>query len=327
MSVRQHTPAAAAAFVLTFGLMAPVQLFVDPPVILAERIAPGLGWLEILLLATWAAWLTSRILDDRRSARWRQRLWRLFSAVFFLQLFLGLAGADLFLMTGELHLPVPALIVGGPLFRHGGFFMPILLGVTILLVGPAWCSHLCYIGAWDDVAARSKISQPQELPRWRNVARFGILLGVAAVAVALRFFGAPGLLAGILGGLFGVAGIGVMVFTSRRTGAMAHCSMFCPIGWITTTLGRLNPFRVTIDTSCAMCGLCTPSCRYDALTASHLAAGRVGANCTLCGDCIGACHMRDLEYAFPGLGPQGAKVLFRVLVVSFHAAFMGIGML
>ena len=327
MSVRRHTAAAAAAFVLTIGFMAPVQLFVDPPMIVAERLVPGLGWLEILLLASWAGWLTSRILDDKRSALWRQRLWRLFSVVFFTQLILGAAGVDALLLTGDLHLPVPALVVGGPLYRGGGYFMPVLLGATVLLAGPAWCSHLCYIGAWDDVAARSMISRPQVLPRWRNVARVGILLGVAVVALALRHLGAPGLLAGILGGLFGVAGIGVMVFTSRRTGAMAHCSMFCPIGWITTTLGRINPFRIKILEGCARCGLCTPSCRFDALNQEHLDRGRVGANCTLCGDCVGACHMSDLVYAFPGLGPQGAKVVFRVLVVSLHAAFMGIGMI
>ncbi len=327
MDRRTNKWPAFAAFVLTFGIMAPVQLFVDPPMIIAERLAPGLGWLEIALLAGWAAWLTTRILDDRRSAVWRQRLWRLFSLVFFTQLVIGMSGVEVLLMTGELHLPVPALVVGGPIYRGGGYFMPILLGATLILVGPAWCSHLCYIGAWDDVAARSMISRPQVLPRWRNLARFGILVGVIGVALGLRALGAPGALAGILGGLFGIAGVGVMVFTSRRTGAMAHCSIFCPIGWITTHLGRINPFRIKIDKGCAMCGLCTPSCRYDALNPEHLEAGRVGANCTLCGDCIGACHMSELSYTFPGLGPQGAKVLFRVVVVSLHAAFMGIGMI
>ena len=322
-----NTPAAVAAFVLTIGFMAPVQLFVDPPMIIAERFVPGAGWLEIVLLAAWAAWLTTRILDDRRSAVWRQRLWRLFSLVFFTQLLLGIAGIETLLMTGELHLPVPALVVGGPLYRGGGYFMPILVGATLLLVGPAWCSHLCYIGAWDDLAARSMISRPQPLNRWRNLLRFGILVGVIAVAIALRELGAPVALAAVLGGLFGIAGIGVMVFTSRRTGAMVHCATFCPVGWITTTLGRINPFRIKIDKGCAMCGLCIPSCRFDALNPVHLGEGRVGANCTLCGDCIGACHMSELSYAFPGLGPQGAKVLFRVLVISLHAAFMGIGMI
>ena len=327
MSRRYTIPAAAAAFILTAGILIAAHLLVAPPMLLAERILPGLGWVEIGLLAGWAAWLVTRILDDSRAARWRQRAWRLFSLVFFLQFFLGIVGVEACLMSGSLHVPVPAVIVGGPLFRGGGFFMPILLGVTLVLVGPAWCSHLCYIGAWDDVAARSMTQRPRGLPRWRNAARVVLLVGVAGVAVVLRSLDAPGALAAILAGLFGVAGVGVMVFVSRRTGVMAHCSAFCPIGWITTTFGRLNPFRIRVGRRCAVCGLCVSSCRYDALDTRLLSRGRVGANCTLCGDCVGGCHMGELDFAFPGLSARGAKVLFRVLVVSLHAAFLGLARL
>ncbi|HDJ22855.1 MAG TPA: 4Fe-4S binding protein [Candidatus Aminicenantes bacterium] len=62
----------------------------------------------------------------------------------------------MFLMTGKLHLPVPALILAGPIYRGTLSFMLILFLVTIVLVGPAWCSHLCYVGAWDDIACRRK---------------------------------------------------------------------------------------------------------------------------------------------------------------------------
>ena len=327
MANRGTTSAAVAAFMLTVGILTPVQLILLPPMLLAERFMPGLGWVEIGLLGIWAAWLTSRILDDKQAPRWRQRLWRMFSIVFFLQLLLGIAGFEAFLMSGRLHLPVPAVIIGGPLFRGGGYFMPILLGATLVLAGPAWCSHLCYIGAWDDFAAKAMTSRPQPLPWWRNLARLGILVGVIGAALVLRHLGAPGALAGILAGLFGVAGLGVMVFASRRSGAMAHCSAFCPIGLVTTTLGRLNPFRIRIGRSCVLCGFCSPSCRYDALNAEHIARGRVGANCTLCGDCVGACHSSQMEYAFPGLSTRAAKVVHRVLVVSLHAVFLGLARL
>jgi len=326
MLTRSTSAAAVAAFVLTAGILVPVQLLVDPPMLLAERFVTGLGWGEIGLLGLWAAWLTTRILNDARSALWRQRLWRLFSIVFFLQLILGLAGVEECLMTGRLHVPVPALIVGGPIFRCGDFFMPILLAATLVLVGPAWCSHLCYIGAWDDVAAKALV-RPRPLSPRRNMVRVAVLAGVITAALALRELGAPTALAAVLALLFGVAGIGVMVLVSRRTGVMAHCAAFCPIGWITTTLGRLNPFRIKVGRGCAVCGLCTPSCRFDALDTDVLAQGRVGANCTLCGDCVAACHMRELDYAFPGLSAPGAKILFRVLAVSLHAAFLGLARL
>ena len=56
---------------------------------------------------------------------------------------------------GEMHLPVPALILAGPLYRGEGFFMLFLFLSTVLIVGPAWCSWLCYVGAWDNVSSCS----------------------------------------------------------------------------------------------------------------------------------------------------------------------------
>ena len=81
---------------------------------------------------------------------------QIFSIIFFSQLILGVVGLEKLLMTGKLHLPVPALIAAGPLFRGTGFFMAILFTFSVLLVGPAWCSWLCYIGAWDNYAAKFK---------------------------------------------------------------------------------------------------------------------------------------------------------------------------
>ena len=68
---------------------------------------------------------------------------------FFGQLALGIFADPIFLMTGKLHLPIPAVILAGPLYRFEGLFMPILFISTLLLSGPAWCSQLCYFGAFD----------------------------------------------------------------------------------------------------------------------------------------------------------------------------------
>ena len=150
----------ALALVLTVAALFIARAKVPFPVLLADRLPESwgglgrLGWLEALALGLYAAWLAGKFLVPGASARLRPRVWALFSAVFFGQLLLGLAGIEDLLMTGKLHLPVPALIAAGPVFRGGGYFMPILFGMTLLLVGPAWCSHLCYIGAWDDAMSR-----------------------------------------------------------------------------------------------------------------------------------------------------------------------------
>jgi polyferredoxin len=226
-------------------------------------------------------------------------------------------------MTGALHLPVPAVIVGGPLFRGGGYFMPILFAATLVLAGPAWCSHLCYIGAWDDALSRLR-RRPATLPAWARHGRWLTLAAVALVALLLRLLGASPGVAGVLGGAFGIVGVGVMATASRRLGLMAHCTAYCPIGALSNLLGKLAPWRVRIDSGCTGCGLCTRACRYGALEPADVERGRPGFTCTLCGDCLGSCRQASIAYRFPGLSAETSRRLFVAMAVSLHAVFLGV---
>ena len=316
-------PAPIAAALLTAALLSVVQAVVRRPMLLAERFWPGAGWAEVALLAAYAGALTVAMLDAHRAPRWRRRLWALFSFVFFAQLVLGLVGFERFLMTGVLHLPIPALIVGGPVWRGEGFFMLTLLAITLVFVGPAWCSFLCYIGAWD-MAASDRRRRPAPLPRWRRWGRPAALVAVVGVAALLRALGASSALATALGAAFGVLGVVLMLTWSRRAGAMTHCLTWCPIGFVTTVFGRISPFRVRIRDGCTGCNVCQLACRYDALNPEHIERRAVGASCTLCGDCIRSCRQTAIVYAFPGLTPDRARALFLVLVVSLHAVTLGV---
>jgi polyferredoxin len=289
--------------------------------LLLERFAPGFGWLEVLLGAAYAAGVTRLLADPKRHVRWRRWLWLGFSALFFAQLAIGLAGVSELLMTGELHLPVPALIAAGPLYRGERFFMAILFFATLLLVGPAWCSHLCYLGAWDHEAARRRRG-PAPLPDWAQPLRLALLIGVAGSALTFRAIGvAPGV-AGGAAAVFGGVGLGVMVVFSTRVGAMVHCIVYCPIGLLASWLGKISPFRLRIDEQCDRCGACSRICRYDALRPVMIAAGRPGLACTLCGDCVPSCRRGSIGYAFLGLRPEQARLLFVTLVASLHALFV-----
>jgi ferredoxin len=327
--LRGSTPMSVGAAVLTLVLLVPVQFVVDPPGLLIERFVPTFGWVEIGALALYAAWLAEKMIDPQRSPVWRRRVWALFSAVFFGQLIVGLLGVDSFLMTGKLHLPVPAVIIGGPLYRGSGFFMPILSSATIILVGPAWCSHLCYIGAWDDTAARSssRARRPRVLPSWHRRLQATMLAGTVVTALGLRLVGAPWQVAVAVGAAFGLGGVGVMVIWSRRVGAMTHCVSYCPIGLVSTTFGRVNPFRVRIASGCDGCGACSSACRYGALRAEHIEALRPGPSCTLCGDCVGRCRTDRLGYRLFGMEPGRAREVFITLVVALHAGFLGVARL
>jgi ferredoxin len=309
------------------GVLTAVLTVVPVQAILLERFWRGAGWLHVLWLGVWAAWLTRTVLVPRRARRWRPRAWLLFSVLFYGQLAVGLLGVERFLMTGDLHLPIPAIIAAGPVYRGGGFFMPILFGVSVLFVGPAWCSWLCYLGGWDNLAALRQ-RWAGRLPRWRGRLRLGVLAGVVAVALLLNLAGVRGAVAAALGGLFGLVGVGVMATLSRQRGVMVHCTAYCPIGWLATRLGKLNPFRIVIDDSCTDCMACTRFCRFDALSPAQIEARRVGEACTLCGDCVTVCQKtKDIHYAFPGLSPDRARTVFLVTAVAMHAIFTGIAMI
>ncbi len=322
---RTALPAAAsvAAFWITAALLGFVQVKLARPMLLAERFWVGGGWPSILALSVYAAWITELLMDPARQARTRNRIWLAFSVVFFAQLLLGLAGVEQMLMTGKLHLPVPAVIVGGPLYRGSGLFMPILFGVTVLLMGPAWCSYFCYIGAWDNGLSRGRKPDHRSGP-WHRRLRWMTLLGVVAVALGLRVLGAPGWLAVGLGGAFGIVGVGLMFLWSRRTGTMAHCTWYCPMGLLATGLGKLSPHRIRLNDNCTACGRCSQVCRYDALSSADIERHRPGASCTLCGDCVGQCQHDAIGYRFPGLSPTTSRAVFFVLVACFHAGCLAV---
>jgi len=314
----------AAAFFLTGFILAMVQIKVSMPLLLLERFISGGGWIEIFALSVYAAFITEKMLEKGQTSKWRRRIWGLFSIVFFGQLALGLAGFDVFLMTGELHLPVPAMIIAGPLFRWESSIMLFLFAGALVMIGPAWCSHLCYIGAWDNAAAQGR-RKPKKLPVWRRPVQIGILILMVLTALGLRLAGVSMTVATFLGLLFGLIGVGIMFFWSRKSGAMTHCITWCPIGVLATWLGKISPFRMRINDSCDNCGLCRLSCRYDALNLTDIKKRKPGISCTMCGDCIGSCDDGYIEYRFLGLKADRARTLFIILAVALHTVFLGLG--
>ena len=50
--------------------------------------------------------------------------------------------------------------------------MPILFVSTVMLAGAAWCSHLCYIGSWDNALAGH--GRTKENPRTWKLMRWGL---------------------------------------------------------------------------------------------------------------------------------------------------------
>ena len=292
-------------------------------ILLFDRFLPGLGWLQIGLIAFYAGFVSHLLLTRKNTSRIRLRIWNLFSLVFFSQLLIGLFISKTFLMSGTLHIPVPAVILADPLYEGTGFFMPILFISTILLIGPAWCSYLCYFGSWDGAAASRKGAPEPYHKKWKTM-RWTVFFVVILTSLALRIFHAS-MTTAVAGALaFGLIGIILMLTLSRKKGFMVHCTSYCPIGLLGNILGKISPFRITIDTNCLFCMKCTETCRYNALTIENMKSGKAGSTCTLCGDCISSCSKNSINYSFLRLSPEKSRILFTVLISAVHAAFLGI---
>ena len=148
---RSRVFSASVALLFALDALAPF------PLLLGERVLPwrGVNGVAILLLAWWGGYCAVGLLNPQASPRRRRVMWTVFASVFFLQFLLGVTVASSLLMTGRLHLPVPFMMLSGPVYRGEGMFMLALFSVSVLLVGSAWCSHLCYFGVWDCLSATS----------------------------------------------------------------------------------------------------------------------------------------------------------------------------
>ncbi|MCG8699129.1 MAG: 4Fe-4S binding protein [Bacteroidales bacterium] len=288
-----------------------------------ERFAKHLGWLEILIIAGYAAFVYHQMRDVKKAPLWRLRTWTLFSIVFFSQLILGLSGMDKFLMTGKLHLPVPAMIIAGPIYRGELSFMTFLFISTLLISGPAWCSHLCYFGAVDNIAA----TRPKKTSQLKNKIplKHTVLITIILVTILLRWFQITPYWATIAGGAFGIIGISIIVLFSSRYGKMSQCISYCPVGTLVTYLKHINPFKFVINDSCTQCMACTPNCKYDALNQVNIRQLKPGLSCTYCGDCITSCHNQSLQYRLFKFSPSTSREIYLVVTITLHAVFLGLG--
>ena len=308
--------------VATLTVLSVIQTRGGTPLLLAERLFSGGGWFQVVLLAGYGFYITGKIEQPELSALWRRRIWILFSLIFFSQLLLGLTVDSLFLMTGKLHVPVPALLVAGPVYRGEAGFMTILFLSTIIITGPSWCSFLCYFGAFDATAAAFR-GRPTAIKHlWYK--KGSVLFITIVIAIALRIAGVSPVVTTLTAISAGVAGVAIMLIWSRRRGMMVHCLTWCPAGTVVNILRHVNPFSLTISKSCDGCMRCSAVCHYDALGSSDIERGKPGLTCTLCGDCVAVCGERSIGYKLFSLSPEKSRKVFLAIVLTVHTLFLGL---
>ena len=298
-----------------------------PDLLLLHRLVPGWGSGQALLAGLWAGLVYGWLADRRRAPVWRRRIWLLFSCVFFAQLLAGLFLHSLFLLQGVPHLPVPGLILSGPLYRGGGsLFMPGLFAVSLLLAGSAWCSHLCYLGVWDARAADAGPRSGRGVPAvWRKV-RWVLLAMSLLLPPGLRLAGLPWPWALVLALALGLALLPCALRLSRRLGIPVYCCGICPLGLTANLLGRLSPWRLRRNGRCTGCGACARACRYGALRLDG--PGTVSGpdwRCTLCRDCLSVCRHGALEIRCCGQGGAGVEQALLCSLSVLHTLFLFMG--
>jgi len=309
-------------FLMTFILLAFIQIKLDRPMLLAERFINGGGWVEIFLIASYGAFIVNKMKDPVNVPKWRKITWTAFSIVFFSQLFIGLVGFDKFLMTGKLHLPIPVMILAGPIYRGQLSVMTILFLSTVILTGPAWCSQLCYFGAFDNLASGGKTSK--EILKNKSVIKSTVLILVIAIAILMRWLKVDILVSTLIAVAFGLGGISIMILFSLNRKKMVHCVMYCPIGTLVNILKYINPFRLYIDQSCTLCMNCTKFCKYDALNSLDIKNAKPSLTCTLCGDCLAGCHHNSIKYRFLNTRPEQARYLYLIMTITLHATCLAL---
>ena len=339
-----------AALLLCLALLLPVWIM-KPQLIALERFFPQWGSLQLALAGVWAAFAAGW-LSSKKSPQARMRLWRLFSIVFFAQLILGLLLESRFLLSGQLHLPVPGLIAAAPIYRGGGWFMLALFSFATLLAGAAWCSHLCYFGVWDATAAKAcagsqrgitrlnTAAQPtadptnpavhpaqppiaRRAPAWLPYLRLAMLALTLGIPLVLRLGGAPAETALACGLLLGLLALPASMLVSRKAGYAAYCRGLCPLGLLAKWLGRLAPWRVRRTGSCRRCMACVRVCRQDAM-GDPATTSTPNADCNLCRDCVAVCPQKALSvtvYGLPG-SQKWAGPAFVAILAALHAAFL-----
>lgn len=290
-------------------------------ILLLDRFA-NLGLWQAFMLGLYAAYLGDEFLEPKKQYYLRPKIWLLFSLVFFGQLLLGLFVDKRFLLTGKLHFPIPALIIGGPVYRGQGFFMLGLFISTLLLVGSAWCSHLCYVGGLDNFfASRKKVKKRPLLSR--KLAWFNLGLVLLLAASWPRQENLFPLLLGLVS-FFGVVSLGFIVVYSWKKGAMTHCVGFCPLGLISVFLGKINPFRVRVKQGkCTGCGVCVKKCFYQAIDKVENKV-KINNYCTLCLACLASCPHEAITFTLGGKYRQKVYKAYIFLIVSLHTLFLGL---
>lgn len=194
------------------------------------------------------------------------------------------------------------LLVAGWFYSLIGYFIPLCMvaGVSLAAVrGRKWCNWMCPRGSFADTYMKI-ISPGAKMPRWLRSAP--VRVGVLAFLMAMLTFQivrlwpdayAIGRFFVILLTITTVAGA-IMALTIHQR---AWCSI-CPIGSLSSWVGK-NRYQLVMDRdACVNCKLCGKTCPMQ-LSPHEMKEGETmpfRGDCLKCGLCVKACPKEALGF-------------------------------
>ncbi len=197
---------------------------------------------------------------------------------------------------------------------------PLSLGflwiVVPLIFGRSWCSWGCFYGGLDEGFSRI-LRRP--LLRWFKlpgkirdlpaaILLFMVLISLTTMVPAFCLWVCPLKLTTefldpndsvrkIQLAIFASLGVGAIVLIPVLTKKRLFCGLICPFGAWQALVGRINPFKVSIDSDkCTMCQKCMRACPTFAISKEDMDARSIGPYCNNCGECIGDCPHEAIRY-------------------------------
>lgn len=183
----------------------------------------------------------------------------------------------------------------------------VAIAAVTLLVGRIYCSVICPLGIFQDVAIRLRLwllpkrkfsyAKPINWLRYVVLALFAamMLLGAGGIATLIAPYGAFGRM---VTGLFqtgvplAVAVTTLVVIVAFSVvGGRLWCNTFCPVGSALSLISRHSLFGIGIDSGkCIGCRKCERACKAMCI---DIEGGRTvdRSRCVDCMDCLGECKV------------------------------------
>lgn len=194
------------------------------------------------------------------------------------------------------------LLVAGWFYSLIGYFIPLCMvaGVGLAAVrGRKWCNWMCPRGSFADTYMKA-ISPGKKMPDWlrQTPVRAAVLAFLMAMLTfqVVRLWPDPyaiGRFFVILLTVTSIVGVFLAMFLHQR----AWCSI-CPIGSLSSWVGR-NRYQLEMDReACIECGLCAKTCPMQ-LAPQEMKKGKTmpfRGDCLKCGLCVKGCPKEALSF-------------------------------